>query len=289
MNFKIFCTDRNNYQILYGTKVFAGGEVQVRLGKLPVGFSDSMHDNEITIDGIIKNSDMFMELMMLCDALHRCGKVEITLDLHYLPYARQDRVCTPGESFALSQFASLLERVYAHKIIFDDVHSSVAIDLLSVVGVNCRFRTQSDLIAGLIPPHSVLLVSPDNGASSKTDLLSMYSMNDMMQYKKVRDPNSGQIIKTEIDYGEELIAGRDCFIADDILDGGRTFVPIIEDLISKGAKRVFLCTTHAIVPYGIQHLLDSGLSAYFYVNSFLDNDLEGMYHASRISDFIGEE
>ena len=36
MNFKIICIERNNYEIAYTKKVFAGGEVQVKLLKFPV-------------------------------------------------------------------------------------------------------------------------------------------------------------------------------------------------------------------------------------------------------------
>jgi phosphoribosylpyrophosphate synthetase len=73
---------------------------------------------------------------------------------------------------------------------------------------------------------------------------------------------------------------------DDICDGGRTFVPIIEDLLDRGAKSVNLCVTHALLPYGLDSLLDAGLSNFFYVNSFLDKDLPKMYPISQINNVI---
>lgn len=80
-----------------------------------------------------------------------------------------------------------------------------------------------------------------------------------------------------------FIKGNDCLIVDDICDGGRTFAPIIKDLKERGAKSVSLCVTHAILPYGLDALTDAGLDSFFYVNSFLDEDLPNMYHASNIN------
>jgi ribose-phosphate pyrophosphokinase len=287
MNFKIICTDRNNYEIPYTTKIFAGGEIQVRIGQLPVGYGTTRYIKNILIDGLIKSSDMFMELMMLCDALKRCASgVVITADLHYLPYARQDRVCSAGESYSLAQFTSLLKGLQADRLIFDDVHSKVSVDLMEVLGIEVKLRQQHVLVMSYIESGSMHIVAPDKGAEIKASRVAYYTCNELIQYHKIRNPHSGIIEKTELVLGDQLLTNIDCLIVDDICDGGRTFVPIIEDLLSRGAKSVSLCVTHAILPYGLDNLLEAGLSNFFYVNSFLDEDLPNMHHVSQINNVI---
>ncbi len=290
MNFKIICENRNKYQIPYTMKVFAGGEVQVKLGKLPVDFNNTKNEGYIVIDGLIKSSDMYMEFVMLCDAIHRICQCSIIADLHYLPYARQDRVCSPGEAFALSQFISGLRSVPVRDFMFDDIHSKVANDLFKVNGIDFYNRNQTDLFSNALRGSEVTLVSPDKGSRDKVLDVACYSGGSSVEiYNKVRDPNTGRIESVElledID-GINFIKDNDCLILDDICDGGRTFVPIIEDLIVRGAKSVNLCVTHAILPYGIKALKDAGLNKIFYVNKFIDNDLDDMHHVSCIREFI---
>src|SRR6266581_8938036 len=78
--------------------IFSGGEVQVSLDS-----SNSHgleHCNGIYIDARIRNSDDVMTLLMLTDALRRMVSVNtpIHLQIPYIPYARQDRVCNFGEA-----------------------------------------------------------------------------------------------------------------------------------------------------------------------------------------------
>lgn len=293
MNFKIICNDRNNYEIPYTTKIFAGGEVQVRLGTLPVALKYDL--GTITIDGLIKSSDMFMELTMIADALYRvCGSNSIVADLHYLPYARQDRVCSPGEAFALSQLVMILKSVKVDKFIFDDVHSKVGKDLLdTVLSIPCEIRSQEDLfyeyfIDLIFDGIDPAIISPDKGAITKSRNLAADVGARIVAYNKVRDLDSGAIKETILIEGEGCILGNHCFIVDDLCDGGRTFVPIIKDLLERGARSVNLCVTHAILPYGLDALTDAGLDNFFYINSFLDSDLKGMYYASQINKILGE-
>lgn len=299
MNFKITCKERNNYEIPYTTKIFAGGEVQVKLLKFPVA-KDGENFGNVLIDGMIKSSDMLMELLLIANALRSTGICgPIAANIHYLPYARQDRVCSAGEAFALENFMWTLTNSCLEKIIIEDAHSAVAMSLASEIYPDSgwEFVSQTELISGYIESGSFTLVSPDNGAAEKTVDLGIATDNSVIQYFKTRDLTTGAISETKLmerlhgvsDISKELIEGKDCLIVDDICDGGRTFAPIIEDLLVRGAESVSLCVTHAILPYGLDALKEAGLDSFFYVNSFLDEDLSGMYHVSNINKVIKGE
>jgi ribose-phosphate pyrophosphokinase len=48
----------------------------------------------------------------------------------------------------------------------------------------------------------------------------------------------------------EQIRGKNCFVVDDILDGGRTFIDLAAKLKAAGAARVVLVITHGIFSNG---------------------------------------
>lgn len=287
-NFKLICPDRSNYEISYTKKVFPGGEVQVRVGKLPVIRSGEYFGNVI-IDGLIKNSEMLMEMMLLTNALKKLNSFEsVVADLHYLPYARQDRVCVQGEAFSLEVMINILNACDADYIVFDDAHSDVAEDLSESASSASKFIFRSK--AGLIAPHidnaNITLVSPDAGASRDVKSISMHTKLPLVSYEKKRNPNTGTIESTELIHGSEFIEGSHCLIMDDICDGGRTFIPIIKDLYELGAGSVSLCVTHALLPYAAEALTEAGLCGLFYVNKFFDEELLDMHYISEIKEIL---
>lgn len=291
MNFKIIWKNRNDYELPYTTRIFAGGEVQVKLGKFPVNWQKESH-NMIYIDGLIKTSDQFMEAALLANALREeLGGSDYSLygDFHYLPYARQDRVCTRGEAFSLKVFIDMLSAIKVDTFIFDDVHSQVAIDLLKESGLGFYCNTQLDLIFDSIDIQDLILVSPDKGAMDKVIHTSKQAIKTALYYKKVRDLSTGEISGLELLNDVDFVPNARYLIVDDICDGGRTFVPIIKDLIKRGANSVDLYVTHAVLPYGLDSLKQAGLRYLFYANSFLDKDLKDMYSVSSLPNYYENE
>lgn len=282
MNFKIICTDRDNYEIPYSTKIFAGGEVQVRLLKFPHSTTGKIGD--VTIDGLIKSSDIFMEFALIVDALRRDGRFfEITADLHYFPYARQDRVCYAGEAFSASVMWAMLSLIGGvDRYVFDDVHSKVVSDMLA--NALDKVRHQSELI-GDISSLDVSIVSPDKGAREKARTVADDNSLNLIVYDKVRNPDTGKIEKTELLSGE---VSDKCLVVDDLMDYGNTFLPISSDLRLRGAEKVYLYVTHLIMPIEPTHLTAAGIDGIFYANKFNDDldESHKVYHISRICDVI---
>jgi len=88
----------------YSVLAFSGGEVHVRI----------LEPNEtpgllFEITARLHGSFEIMELLLLTDALHRMSAgARIRLVCPYFPYARQDRVCAPGEALSLRVVADLI-------------------------------------------------------------------------------------------------------------------------------------------------------------------------------------
>ena len=85
--------------------------------------------------------DIFIALN-LADALKHGGvpKENIEFCAWYMPYSRQDRVCHPGESFAMDVFAKVLGSGHIGSVFTKDLHSSAGEDAL------CRYLPETTYV-----------------------------------------------------------------------------------------------------------------------------------------------
>jgi len=232
---------------------FAGGEIQVRVQE--VECAQCMNIDDVYITSTIHNSDHVMELMMTVDALRRNGVGKIRLTLPYLPYARQDRVCSKGESFSLHVFAGLLNSMEFSSVVFHDVHSPVALDLVN--------RSINVKLVDLIKPEhatitqNTVILAPDKGAKIRALEIADKFGVDYMNLEKTRDPRG---FVTYEDFDVQQLHNKQILVVDDICDGGRTFVSLAETLKRNckkqrvDVKRLDLLVTHGIFSNGFEEL-----------------------------------
>jgi ribose-phosphate pyrophosphokinase len=108
----------------------------------------------------------------------------------------------------------------------------------------------------------MLFVAPDAGATKKIHSLvsavcEEYGDVGYVQAEKIRDLKTSNIIRTKINAQQDEISGRTCVIADDICDGGRTFVELGNALKNMGASKVVLLVTHGILSKNLDVFIDS--------------------------------
>ena len=245
--YNIVLIDRCGNHKKVETFTFPGGEVQVRLPDIP--HSDG---EKLGIQALVKNSEDLMTVFMIKDAIDReVIGAKVDLYLHYLPYARQDRVCSPREALGVAVVAKLINACEFSSVFLYDPHSDVGPALIN----NCRIITQDTLFRQKYPwmrkYHNATLVSPDAGASKKImKLTPIFNNREFIQAHKVRDMLTGDIIETCITASPDMIEGKDCLIVDDICDGGRTFLELAKVLKESGAKNIGLYVTHGIFSKG---------------------------------------
>lgn len=233
---------------------YPGGEEFVRLNDFENGAEIDEH-YEVKIYARLYGSSDVMRLLMLNDALQRVGFWDISVTIPYLPYARQDRVCSPGESFSLKVFARLINDAGFSKVTFWDQHSIVSsalidnatnIPLHDLIPFNCELRSSK---------ANTTVVIPDLGAVKRATLVANLLEVDTLQASKIRDTKTGRIVGTELyhhlDPTEDL-PDNIYLIVDDICDGGRTFIELAKVLREYGARRVELLVTHGIFSKGLE-------------------------------------
>jgi ribose-phosphate pyrophosphokinase len=224
---------------------------------------------DILITCRIRACDQIILLMLAVDALRRGGAHRIELFIPYLPFARQDRVMMMGEPLSVRVISDLINSLKLDSVKIFDPHSEVCLALID----NASPVSNRKLV------HSVLqyakdyhIICPDAGAYKKifSACQGLEGNPEIILCNKVRDVTTGDI-KT-LSVGASDLGGKDCYIIDDICDGGGTFVMISESLNQLNCGRINLIVSHGIFSKGIPL---PGISHIYTSDSFKDmNSLE---------------
>jgi ribose-phosphate pyrophosphokinase len=238
-------------------RTYSGGEEHVRILGRPGGTANYV------IVARLKSSSDVMRLVLLVDAVRRWDQTQprIALHLPYLPYARQDRVCNPGESHAVGAFSHIINGLKLHAIQLWDCHSDVGASLLDnafnsgLTEIWTKFCVYDQSFGKVIDES--ILVSPDAGANKKVYGVARSFNRDFVRADKVRDTATGNIVETQV-YGlDGHSSERPLLVVDDICDGGRTFIELAKVLENHVHEHVplYLYVTHGIFSQGYAPLL----------------------------------
>lgn len=232
--------------IQYKKTEFPCGEIQVTLSR-PWAIPS---EGPITIDFIFEKVEEIFELALVCDAIKRNHGELYGLVMAYAPFGRQDRVAVPGESFSLKVFADLINSLGFQRVIVTDPHSDVTTALIN----NCEVIHQHEVFKDYFKDKkNFYLVSPDGGALKKIYKLAQeVKPKDVVECSKLRNVSTGEITGVKVN-GWAGITKEDCYIVDDICDGGRTFVEIAKLLKERSHGKIILMVTHGFFtnPKGI--------------------------------------
>lgn len=259
-------TANKQWEIQYSSIGFAGGERHIQLEQMN---EVPEAPTEISIRAGLSSSNDVMDLLLVENALRHAFAKDfvLNLELPYLPYARQDRVCASGQAFSLEVFAGMIKSMNPNRIVTWDCHSNVGLALTGAINVSpeAMIRTDAALLALLQQENSVL-VCPDKGAIQRcTDISQKLGVKEMVFCEKQRDPSTGKIYRTDV-LAEDL-SGKCAVISDDICDGGYTFIKIAEQLRAKKAERIVLFVTHGIFSKGLS-VFDGLIDEVITTNSF---------------------
>lgn len=173
--------------------------------------------------------------------------------------------------------ANLLERTGATRVAIVDVHSEqtqgffeIPVDTL---------RATNLLISQAIKDISVenlTVVSPDYGGVKRarkiaTSLGAPLAILDKRRPK----PNQAEILNILGD-----VEGRDCLIADDMIDTAGTIVAACKVLKSKGAKTINIVSTHGILSGPAIERLTDAVNTEVISDIYLSNSIESVYESN---------
>ena len=206
---------------------------------------------EARVHWLFENNEELVALIYLAKHLRFHGVKVMTLNMPYLPNARQDRVKKPEDVFTLKYFAEVINSLGFDKVYVVDPHSSVSealidrlvvlndtLDELHQIVINKLTRGDYMNEHGVTP---LIMFYPDEGAMKR------YSSPTNRPYAfgiKNRDWSTGEIKGLDVAGEVEQIKDGVVLIIDDICSRGGTFYHSAKKLRELGAKHIFLCITH---------------------------------------------
>ena len=192
------------------------------------------------------------QLKMLLDELHYY--IPKLLYIPYLPYARQDKDTSNSDTFALTPFCGMLNRMSWDTIFAFDPHSDTAgRQIARFVSVAPTFN-----LTPLIATHDVVIF-PDQGAYRR--YRSDIEGKPYFVAEKVRDQQTGRITEYDIPNLTGQLKGKKVLVIDDLCDGGATFkllANLFHNVKNKVEKPVELnlYVSHGVFSKGLSGLLN---------------------------------
>ena len=205
------------------------------------------------------------QLLLASHSLSQEG-ARVTAVVPYLAYARQDKEFLPGEAVTLGTVGHLFRSAGVSRLATVDIHSAEGLSLFS-------FPTYSvSAIPALVGYarenlglRETVVISPDFGASKRTEAFAQLLGAKFAQLTKARDKRTGEVKVKETSLD---VRGKDVIILDDIISTGGTVKAAADEVLRNGAKRAFaLCVHGLFVGDALDKMDKAGLKAVVSTNT----------------------
>lgn len=246
-------------------------EVPIKSMKFPAGETNIQIDTKIKEACLIapvrvriyckfeSNEDLINLLLVTSAVKNDLGYQEISLDIPYFPYARQDRVCNPGEALSVKVIADLINSQNYKFVSVADPHSEVTTALIN----RCKVIEQHECVRKTVRSNDYVLVAPDAGAAKKVFKVAYHNrIKEVIQATKHRNTQTGEITETTVHTDKTYT--EDFLVVDDICDGGRTFIELAKVLRPLTTGKLVLYVTHGLFTKGVDVLLEHYDEIYCY-------------------------
>ena len=219
---------------------FTNGEVQVMI-------NESVRGKDIFIVqptcGPIVN-DNVMELLIMADAFKRASANHITAVIPYYGYARQDRKARGREPITAKLMADLLETAGITRVVTIDLHAA---QIQGFFNIPCDHMPGGPLMAEYIKSKNLedmVVISPDLGGVSRArNFAEMLNAPLAIIDKRRPEPGVAEVMNLIGD-----VKGKTCIMVDDMVDTAGSLTEGARALKKFGAKEVYACCTHPILP-----------------------------------------
>jgi ribose-phosphate pyrophosphokinase len=218
-------------------KRFADGELFVRI-------DENVRGRDVyVINSTNPPAENMLELLLLMDAARRASAARITAVIPYFGYARQDRKDQPRVAISAKLMANMVSTAGADRVLAIDFHQhqlqgffDLPVDHLYAAPVFVNHYRQMNL-------QDVVVVAPDVGSAKMARGFAKRLNGSLAIIDKRRTgPNVAEVVNVVCD-----VAGKNCILADDMIDTGGTMAEAVHALKRLGANDVYICATHALL------------------------------------------
>jgi ribose-phosphate pyrophosphokinase len=216
---------------------FADGEIFVRINENVRG------RDTFIIQPTPSPADTIMELLLLIDAARRASAARITAVVPYFGYARQDRKDQPRVAIGAKLLANMIASAGADRVLGVDFHQhqlqgffDIPVDHMYAAPVITRYFREKQL-------ENLVVVAPDVGAAKMARGFAK-RLNATIGIIDKRRPTANV---SEVLHVIGEVEGKDCIIADDMIDTAGTMSEAVFALKKRGARHVYCCASHALL------------------------------------------
>jgi len=259
-------TNLENSDIKYKISKFPDGQQAITLDLENTNYETT--SQSVTIKSRL-NSFLDLELIICANqALIELGikksefrLKEINLYVPYFIGGRSDRKFLNGQSnYLKTVICPIINSQNFNRVTILDPHS----DVLEACINNFDKITNVDFATTAIKSHitgDLTLISPDAGALKKIyDVSKSINCKNVIVANKLRDMESGKIIRTDVPGLDDTPGQKNFVICDDIGDGFGTFIQIAKSIRNTRPKEIFndmicLVVTHSIQEIGLKNAL----------------------------------
>ena len=216
---------------------FANGEIYVR-------YLESVRGADIFLVQSMCQpvNAALMELLIMIDAAKRASARCITAVIPHYAYARQDKKSAAREPITAKLVADLLTVAGAERVIAMDLHQgqiqgffNQPVNHLTALPILADYFEGLDL-------KDLVVVSPDVGrVKAAKKMADMLGAGLAILHKGRPEHNVAEITHV---IGE--VVGKNCILADDMIDTAGSVSEGAKALIQKGAAKVWVTATHGI-------------------------------------------
>jgi ribose-phosphate pyrophosphokinase len=215
---------------------FPDGELKLRL-PTPVA------PRAVLLRSLHRPNEKLVELLLAARAARELGARHLTLVAPYLAYMRQDAAFAPGEAVSQRIIGRWLAELFDAVITIDPhLHRVGALDDAVPAGAALALSA-APLIGGSFAATGVLMLGPDAEAEPWVRAAAAAAKCDAAMCRKSRRGDRD----VEVTLPEIALAGRHVVIIDDVASTGRTLAAVARQALARGAHRVDIAVTHALL------------------------------------------
>lgn len=222
---------------------FKNGELHCKFGESIRGADLFIFQSHCSTSDMSIN-DALMEHLIMVDAAKRASAKRITVVAPFYGYGRQDRKAEGREPITAKLLANMFEVAGAKRIVSVDLHSGQIqgffdgpVDHLTAMPVLVDWMANN-------LPEDLVVVSPDAGRVKVAERYSNQLHADLAIVHKRRIRGAKNAVEAKEVVGE--VEGRTCVLIDDMIDTAGTIVAAAEQLVERGAARVYCAATHGV-------------------------------------------
>lgn len=238
-------------------KQFQDGETYVNVGSAQHDVSMIRGKHVLIVQaGAPCGNAMFLELLLIIDAVKRLQPKKVTVVLSFYPYRRQERKVEAGEAISASVIAQCIVTAGADAVVHVELHVEKIREFFSIPSIHVRtdalfiryFEKMLEKRRKRMKRRFVwqgdpwVVVAPDLGSRSHARAIADRLNLAFVQTYKHRHEHDA----VQIDMIRGAVDGKNVIIIDDEIDTGNTMTENAIALERLGARKIYIACTHPV-------------------------------------------